>query len=74
MSQNSLIEVLEAKRLLRSPAEVALFEQTLEKLAQNPDSVDLPNLRMLTRLWLISGQGNSKNNQPRMLLQPCVSL
>jgi hypothetical protein len=47
MSQNPLIEVLEANRLLRSPDEVALFEQTLEKLAQNPNSADLPSLHLI---------------------------
>ncbi len=47
MSQNPLIEVLEANHLLRSPDEVALFEQTLEKLAQNPDSSDLPSLHLI---------------------------
>lgn len=47
MSQNPLIEVLEANRLLRSPDEIALFEKTLEKLAQNPDSTDLPSLHLI---------------------------
>ena len=47
MSPNPLIDVLEANRLLRSPDEVALFEQTLEKLAQNSDSADLPSLHLI---------------------------
>jgi hypothetical protein len=47
MSQNPLIDVLEANRLLRSPDEVARFEQTLEKLAQNPDPADLPSLHLV---------------------------
>jgi hypothetical protein len=52
MSQNllnhkPLIEVLEANRLLRSPDEVAQFEQTLETLAQNPDLADLPSLHLI---------------------------
>jgi len=47
MSQNLLIEALEANRLMRSPDEVSLFEQTLEKLAQNPDSADLPSLHLI---------------------------
>ncbi|NJN85246.1 MAG: hypothetical protein HC881_01565 [Leptolyngbyaceae cyanobacterium SL_7_1] len=47
MNPNPLIDVLEANRLLRSPNEVALFEQTLEKLAQNPDPTDLPNLHLI---------------------------
>ncbi len=47
MSQNPLIEVLAANRLLRSPDEVARFEQTLEKLAQNPDPKDLPSLHLI---------------------------
>ncbi len=33
MNSNPLIEVLEANRPLRSPNEVNLFEQTLEKLS-----------------------------------------
>lgn len=32
---------------LQSPNEVACFEQTLEKLAQNSDSADLPLLRLI---------------------------
>jgi hypothetical protein len=47
LSHNLLIEVLEANHLLRSPDEVALFEQTLEKLAQNSDLVDLPRLHLI---------------------------
>jgi Immunity protein 30 len=52
MSQNllnhkPLIEVLEANRLLRSPDEVAQFEETLETLAQNPDPADLPSLHLI---------------------------
>jgi len=47
MNQNPLIDVLEANRLLRSPHEVAVFEQTLEKLAQNPDPADLPSLHLI---------------------------
>lgn len=47
MSQNLLIEVLEANRLLRSPSEVVRFEQTLEKLAQNPDPTNLPSLHLI---------------------------
>jgi Immunity protein 30 len=52
MSQNllnhkPLIEVLEVNRLLRSPDEVAQFEQTLETLAQNPDPADLPRLHLI---------------------------
>ena len=47
MSPNSLIDILEANRLLRSPDEVATFEQILEKLAQNPNSADLPSLHLI---------------------------
>lgn len=47
MSQNPLIDVLEANRFLRSLDEVALFEQTLEKLAQNPDPADLLSLHLV---------------------------
>jgi Immunity protein 30 len=47
MNQNPLLEVLEVNQFMRSPAEVALFEQTLEKLAQNPDPADLPSLHLI---------------------------
>lgn len=47
MSQNPLINLLEANRLLRLPDEVALFEQTLVNLAQNPDPADLPSLHLI---------------------------
>lgn len=47
LSHNPLIEVLRANRLLRSPDEVARFEQTLEILAQNPDPADLPELHLI---------------------------
>jgi hypothetical protein len=47
MSQNPLIEVLEANHLLRSPDEVTIFEQTLAELAQNPDPGDLPSLHLI---------------------------
>ncbi|MGA7934512.1 MAG: Imm30 family immunity protein [Kovacikia sp.] len=47
MSQNPLIEVLEANRLMQSPDKVARFEQTLETLAQNPDPADLPSLHLI---------------------------
>lgn len=47
MSPNALIDALEANHLLRSPNEVALFEQTLEKLAQNPNSADLSKLHLI---------------------------
>ena len=47
MSPNSLIEILEVNRLLRSPDEVATFEQILEKLAQNPNTVNLSSLHLI---------------------------
>ena len=47
INHKSLIEVLEANRLLRSPDEAAQFEQTLETLARNPDPADLPNLHLI---------------------------
>ena len=47
MSPNSLIDILEVNRLLRSPDEVSTFEQILEELAQNPNSVDLPSLHLI---------------------------
>lgn len=47
MSLNPFIDVLETNRLLRSPDEVTIFEQTLEKLAQNPNPADLPSLHLI---------------------------
>lgn len=47
MSQNSLIQVLEANRLMRSPSEVAAFEQALTELAQQPNNKDLPDLHLV---------------------------
>lgn len=47
MNHNSLIEVLEANHLLRSPDKVTIFEQTLAELVQNPDPADLPVLHLL---------------------------
>ncbi len=47
MSHNTLIDTLEANRLMRSPHEVTLFEQTLEQLAQNPDPADLARLHLV---------------------------
>jgi Immunity protein 30 len=47
LDHKPLIEVLEVNRLLRSPDEVALFEQTLEKLAQTSDPVDLSELHLI---------------------------
>lgn len=46
-NHHSLVEALEANRLLRSPDEVARFEQTLEALAQNPDPADLASLHLI---------------------------
>lgn len=47
MNHNTLIDILEANRLMQSPQEVTLFEQTLEQLAQNPDSADLSRLHLV---------------------------
>lgn len=47
MSQNSLIKVLKANQLMRTPDEVAAFEQVLAQLTENPHLVDLPNLHLL---------------------------
>lgn len=47
MSWNPLIDVLETNRLLRSPDEVVIFEQTLEKLAHKPNPADLPSLHLI---------------------------
>lgn len=47
MQQNPLIEVLEANHLLRSPDEVAAFEQALAELAQNLNPDDLPKLHLI---------------------------
>ncbi|NJM44804.1 MAG: hypothetical protein HC860_00500 [Alkalinema sp. RU_4_3] len=47
MNHNILIDILEANRLMRSPHEVTLFEQTLEQLAQSPDPADLSRLHLV---------------------------
>jgi hypothetical protein len=47
MNQNSIIDVLEANFLLRSPDEVVRFEQNLEKLARNPAPPDLSSLHLI---------------------------
>jgi hypothetical protein len=47
LNHDQLIAVLEANRLLRSPDEVAQFEQMLEALAQNPDPKELPGLHLI---------------------------
>lgn len=45
MSQN-LLKVLKANQLMRSPDEVAAFEQALAELAYNPNPTDLPDLHL----------------------------
>ena len=47
MSPNSLIDILEVNRLLRSPDEVITFERILEELARSPNSVDLSSLHLV---------------------------
>jgi hypothetical protein len=47
LSQNPLIEALEAHRLLRSPDDVAQFEQALKTIAKSPDPADLPSLHLI---------------------------
>ncbi len=47
MSQNSLIGVLQANHLLRSPDEVVAFEQALAELGQSPNPDDLPKLHLI---------------------------
>jgi Immunity protein 30 len=47
MNQNLQIDVLRANQLMRSPNEVAAFEQALATLAENPDPADLPQLHLM---------------------------
>lgn len=47
MNEKTLIDTLEANRLMRSPDEVAAFEQALAELAQHPSNEYLPDLHLI---------------------------
>lgn len=47
MSENTLISILQANRLMRSDEEVLAFEEALAELANNPKSEYLPELHLV---------------------------
>ncbi|MEH2397318.1 Imm30 family immunity protein [Nostoc sp.] len=47
MSENTLIYILQANRLMRSDDEIAAFENALAELANNPKSEYLPELYLV---------------------------
>ncbi len=47
MSDNTLISILQANRLMRSDDEIAAFENALAELANNPKSEYLPELHLV---------------------------
>lgn len=47
MSEDTLIGILQANRLMRSPEEIAAFEKALAELAENPKNEDLPSLHLV---------------------------
>lgn len=47
MSENTLISILQANRLMRSDDEIAGFENALAELANNPKSEYLPELHLV---------------------------
>lgn len=47
MKKNNWIRILAANKLMRSPDEVAAFENALTKLAENPNNEDLPELHLI---------------------------
>jgi hypothetical protein len=47
MSEDTLIEILQANRLMRSPEEVTAFENALAELAENPKNEYLPSLHLI---------------------------
>jgi hypothetical protein len=47
MSEDTLIGILQANRLMRSPEEIAAFEKALTELAENPKNEDLPSLHLV---------------------------
>lgn len=47
MSQDTLIDILQANRLMRSPEEVTAFENALAELEKNPKNEYLPSLHLV---------------------------
>jgi len=47
MKENNWMRILAANKLMRSPDEVAAFENALTKLAENPKNEDLPELHLI---------------------------
>ena len=47
MSEDTLIDILQANRLMRSPEEVTAFENALAELAENPKNEYLPSLHLV---------------------------
>lgn len=47
MSQDTLIDILQANRLMRSPEEVTAFENALAQLEKNPKNEYLPSLHLV---------------------------
>ncbi|MEH2423155.1 MAG: Imm30 family immunity protein [Nostoc sp.] len=47
ISENTLISILQANRLMRSDDEIAAFENALAELANNPKSEYLPELHLV---------------------------
>ena len=43
----NLIKILQENRLMKTPQEINLFEETLEKLAKYPDDKDLKDLHLI---------------------------
>ncbi|MBC6422913.1 MAG: hypothetical protein GDA43_18175 [Hormoscilla sp. SP5CHS1] len=46
MNADKMIDILQANRLMRSPSEIAAFENALIELAQNPEDRWLPELHL----------------------------
>ena len=47
MSQDTLIDILQVNRLMRSPEEVTAFENALAELEKNPKNEYLPSLHLV---------------------------
>jgi hypothetical protein len=47
MREDTLIEIMNANRFMRSPAEFIAFEEAMAELAKNPKNEDLPELHLV---------------------------